>query len=173
MTQPNKEIPSYLRLHEILRVLLKLLFISVALTIASLICTLSYPCLDRSLKDAAALLPGKPEKPPPKDVYLKRKETERSKDKELSPDRLASEVDRAFQMLQARRQARRDRSNYDGLMAQYRNDIFYWNRAENRWQSSLVLGFFGLSGVLFSLVLIGFAILAVRSEKFPSLRAPP
>ena len=168
MTQRNKEIPLYHRLTVILRLLLKLLFISVALTIASLICTLSYPFLDSSLKDAVALLHSKPDHPPPLDVYLKHKKTERSKNKAHSEEREPAIRER----VESLRQKRRDRADYDRLMGQYKNDIYYWNRAKNRWQTSLVLGFLGLSGVLFSLVLIRICDFSRSLGKIPESACP-
>ena len=168
MTHPDKKMPSYLRLHVIVRVLLKLLFISVVLTISSGICAISYPLLERSVKDAAVLLAGVPDKPPPFDDFLKKKRNEKSKKKNKTE---TSRPENSFFF--RRNPTSADRNEYDGLMAKHYREKRRWLEARNRWQMSVVFGFLGLSGLLFSLVLIGFAVLAIRSDKFPILRVAP
>ena len=166
MTHPNKNIPSYLQLNAIVRVLLKLLFISVVLTIASGMCAISYPLLERSARDAAVLVAGFPDKPPPFDDFLKKKRNEKSQKKNKTETSLP-EKPSSFEL---RITFASDHEEYDSLMAEHYREKRRWLEARNRWQMSVVFGFLGLSGLLFSLVLIGFAVLAIRSSKFPILR---
>ena len=162
ITYPNKEKPSFLQLHVVLRVLQKLLFISVVLAVSTFVCSISYPLLDRIVFDVKILTAGKPEKPPSFDDFHKNRMKSRE-DKVID----------AFDLPPASHFADLDRKDHDRVMANYEFDTALWDMAKDGWQSSLALAFLGFSGVLFSLVLIGFAFLIVRSEKFPTLRAPP
>lgn len=161
MTQSNKEKPSFLQLHVMLRALQKLLFISVVFAVSTFVCSISYPLLDRIVHDVKILTARKPEKPPSFDDYHKNRMENRLNEAIVGFRPPASHF------------VNRDRKDHDRVMAYYDLEIALWNMAKDGWQSSLALAFLGFSGVLFSLVLIGFAILIVRSQKFPTLRAPP
>lgn len=149
---------------------MKLLFISVVLTISSGICTFSYPLLKRSVQDTAIVFAGRPDKPPAFDEYRKRRKNESPQNniEAVTPSQGKQRVTRPFVL---KKNYDTIKNNHRRLMALHRDEVGRWFDVKNRWPMSVVLGFLGLSGLVLSLVLMGFAVLAVRSKKFPILRA--